>query len=819
MNLSLAAPARALASLCLLSASLAAGAVAEPARQLIVALAPSPPGAAALGTRERLAPRLAALGLRWRASLGDAAALAARSGARAAGARLAPRLPSAESTGPFAFDPSRVWLLEAPDSAAAAAALDSLAHDPDVEWVEPNRARTIAAMSLEPGFPDDPIFRDGRQWGLDNHGPGGPYGGIAGADIRALAAWSRSVGSNDLLLGVADTGIDPAHPDLAATLPDGQPRIAWPANVTGDEPATAILDSFGHGASVAGVMAARTNDGVHFDSLGVAGVCGGDGAGNFGCRIVPIKIAPYRSGNATAFAIANAAIYAASVGARAMNLSFAGPGASRTERLALAWALTHGCVVVAAAGNHSDALPMCPALYAADGLCIQVGASDEFDRRTAWSSHGPGLDLLAPGLDIWTTYMTYPSAAGVSYPGYARASGTSFATPFATGAVGLLAAARPELIDTDFQHLLRESADDLGAPGPDSLTGWGRLDAAAALAQVGPGVGIWHDEVAGQVFRSLGVDSLLVAESEFGTFGQWGGRHLAERIEVTTTVTLPDSFIGPVHVWPRVGGTTTVRGGFRLPYFVPWAEVVEWSPPGTGLPGSGRSFTLRGYVYRILAGNSRSGPDDAYVPLPPDQARFGFTVIGPVDGPPALRVLAPAAGDTLARGASFWVRWECSDPDQVTALQVELVQPTRATRLLARVPGDARAASATIPCAARPGAAWLRIAALDEHGAATERTSLDLPIQIRAGGCNDRDLPPFAIAPNPSRGLARISGPPRARIAIFDLSGRKLRETTLDERGGCVWDGRDDTGRPVSPGLYLVRGAGLAGQRKLVRIR
>src|SRR5439155_15884946 len=224
---------------------------------------------------------------------------------------------------------------------------------------------------------------------------------------------------------------------------------------------------FGHGTLVAGVMAARTGDGPHFDSLGIAGVCGGDGRANAGCRIVPIKIAPGRSGSATSFDIARAIRYATAVGARAVNLSFAGAGESAIERAALYDAVTRGCIVVAASGNRGSAAPQYPAACAADGLCIAVGASDESDRRCAFSSFGPGLDLLAPGTDIWTTFMTYASAAGAHYPGYVAAAGTSFAAPFVSGTVGLLAAARPELIDTDFQRLIRESAHDLGAPGPD----------------------------------------------------------------------------------------------------------------------------------------------------------------------------------------------------------------------------------------------------------------------------------------------------------------------------------------------------------------
>src|SRR5258706_15865025 len=99
-------------------------------------------------------------------------------------------------------------------------------------------------------------------------------------------------------------------------------------------------------------MAARTNEGAHFDSLGMAGVCGGDGEANPGCRLVPIKIAPGHEHTATSFDIARAMLYATRIGARAMNLSFVGAGPSRLERLAMLEAITHGCVVVAAAGNR-----------------------------------------------------------------------------------------------------------------------------------------------------------------------------------------------------------------------------------------------------------------------------------------------------------------------------------------------------------------------------------------------------------------------------------------------------------------------------------
>jgi subtilisin family serine protease len=549
---------------------------------------------------------------------------------------------------PFDLDPSTVLLVSARDSAAAEIAAAALRRDPAVVWVEPNAVREPAAIApaLPAEFPSDPLFRDSRQWGLMNVGPSGVIGGLAGADIDAPGAWALSVGSPSLRLAVADTGVDPDQPELQALLPDGGRRLELGINVT-EEESRSYADSFGHGTPVAGVMAARTHEGAHFDSLGMAGVCGGDGLGNPGCRVVPIKIAPGHTGTATSFDIARAIYYATRVGARAMNLSFAGGGPSRLERLAMLHAITHGCVVVAAAGNRgfqNGGLPQYPAAYAADGLGIQVGASDAWDRRAAWSSYGPGLDVLAPGVDIWSCWMTYVTPGGSVYPGYARLNGTSFAAPFATGAVGLLAAARPELMDTDFQHLLRESADDLAAPGPDAETGWGRLDAAAAVHAVDPALGIWHDEVAGAIFASAGFDTLRLGEPGPAGFERVTGPLRVERIEVTATVALPDSFVTPVRVWPRVGGTYTMRGAFTAPYFTPWAEVIAQDA---------RSFTLRGYIFRAADSTGSACADDPWLPLPPDQARFGFTVLGPVQRDQTVRVASPAPAPAAARLAAW----------------------------------------------------------------------------------------------------------------------------------------------------------------------
>jgi subtilisin family serine protease len=211
---------------------------------------------------------------------------------------------------PFDLDPDRVWLVSGDDAVA-----QSLAAQPDVEWIEPVQLRSFASVSVLDSMPNDPLFRKTKQWGLWNAGPTGTYHGTLGADIHAQEAWTMSTGSNDVILSIADTGIDPNQPELGGLMPDGRARLIYPFNATVN-PVEGVIDSFAHGTTVAGVMASRTNDGPHFDTLGVAGVCGGDGHGNAGCRLIPMRIPVGNSGDATSFDIARAMVWATQHGAR-----------------------------------------------------------------------------------------------------------------------------------------------------------------------------------------------------------------------------------------------------------------------------------------------------------------------------------------------------------------------------------------------------------------------------------------------------------------------------------------------------------------------
>jgi len=86
----------------------------------------------------------------------------------------------------------------------------------------------------------------------------------------------------------------------------------------------------------------------------------------------------------------------------------------------------------------------------------------------------------------------------------------------------------------------------------------------------------------------------------------------------------------------------------------------------------------------------------------------------------------------------------------------------------------------------------------------------------------------LSLQPNPStRGtrilLGRDAAASTTRIEIYDVHGRLERRLAVDGSGAVTWDGRDESGAAVQPGVHLVRtilanGASGPGQR-LVTIR
>jgi subtilisin family serine protease len=170
------------------------------------------------------------------------------------------------------------------------------------------------------------------------------------------------------------------------------------------------------------------------------------------------------SGAGNAFEVAAAIVAATDRGADLISLSAGARGDSAALREAVEYALARGVVIVASAGNDGVRVIAYPAAY--EGV-IAVGAIDAQSSLTDFSNTGVGLDLLAPGVGLYTA-----SADGH----YLEFSGTSAAAPIVAGVIAGLAAEDPFLSTAAAATELLARGADLGAPGADAETGRGLLD-------------------------------------------------------------------------------------------------------------------------------------------------------------------------------------------------------------------------------------------------------------------------------------------------------------------------------------------------------
>jgi thermitase len=281
------------------------------------------------------------------------------------------------------------------------------------------------------GAPDDAYF--GLQWGLTK--------------IGAEQAWEVTTGSPSVNIAILDTGIDLDHPDLAGKIVS---NINFSNSGTTD-------DVYGHGTHVAGIAAAMTNNGI-----GVAGL-------GCGSAIMNVKVLS-DMGAGTYSWIASGIVWATDNGADVINMSLGGPSESSALEDAINYAWSNGVVVVAAAGNNGDTVPMYPAYYT---NCIAVAATDAGDARTSWSNYGDWVDVAAPGLSIYSTLKN---------SSYGYMSGTSMASPHVAGLAALVFTTVPDTngdgrLNDEVRTQIETTCDDIGVSG----IGHGRINAAQAV--------------------------------------------------------------------------------------------------------------------------------------------------------------------------------------------------------------------------------------------------------------------------------------------------------------------------------------------------
>jgi subtilisin family serine protease len=348
--------------------------------------------------------------------------------------------------------------------------IDELKKIPEVEFAEPNyyygidytfNANNQSAGNIPPNtttqlnqvnnaavIPNDPFYAQQQNITLTN----------------VNRAWEVTKGDT-ITIGVLDTGVDWEHPDLQGNIwvnyreLNGRPGVDDDNNgyiddirgwdwINNDNNPT---DDNSHGTHVAGIIAARGDNGI-----GITGV-------NWYGKIMSLKVMQ-STGRGDAVTIARGVEYAAAMGAKILNLSLGGYFESLALKSALEKAYAK-CFILAAAGNDAKCIgpgPTCAPLYPSAYSFI-LGVQDRsfysnFDQDGPFDSKYSNLlnyDIYAPGTSILSTT---PNGSYKSF------TGTSMATPLAAGIASLYMSNTPNY-DKEFLfgHMINTSSNFIDA--------------------------------------------------------------------------------------------------------------------------------------------------------------------------------------------------------------------------------------------------------------------------------------------------------------------------------------------------------------------
>jgi subtilisin family serine protease len=347
------------------------------------------------------------------------------------------------------------------------------------------------------------------------------------AQSRFYESWVTLPAFEPIPVAVIDSGVDTGHPELARKVLGARSFVGGSARE----------DTLGHGTFVAGLIAAGVDNGI-----GIAGL-------SPSAELLVAKVVT-RGRTIPVEAEAKAIRWAVENGARVINMSLGGardpldPSRdtySRLEADAVAYAVSNGAVVVAAVGNSSSR--GAPGKYASYPAALPhvfgVSATNDTDGVPAFSNRDPIFnDIAAPGLEILSILprdvtARFPACAEQGYSScgpdeYREAQGTSFAAPQVTAAAAVLLGLRPTLRAEQVAQILRSAAVDLSpesgcdacAIGRDAVSGWGKLDVAAAIAALTERLPLRdfyeaNDDAGSRAYKVFGANRRIKATVDF----------------------------------------------------------------------------------------------------------------------------------------------------------------------------------------------------------------------------------------------------------------------------------------------------------------
>ncbi len=306
---------------------------------------------------------------------------------------------------------------------------EKLKKNPKVKYVEEDAQVQIAGKPSQPQPPQPP---QQITWGIDR--------------VKAPEAWNNSTGKN-VKIAVLDTGISNNHPDLT---------VSGGINLVGKLKNNKWNDDNGHGTHVAGIIAARNN------SIGVVGVAPD-------AQLYAVKVLDtYGSGYISD--VIEGIDWSVQNNMDVVSMSLGTTTYSQALNDTTANAYKAGILLVAAAGNNGDGnLSTDDVLYPAKfDSVIAVSAVDYNNIAPVWSADGTEVELAAPGVDIYSTWLN---------GGYANESGTSMAAPFVSGVAALVESKNLSMTPQEIREALAYNAIDLGDAGKDRRYGFGLVQA------------------------------------------------------------------------------------------------------------------------------------------------------------------------------------------------------------------------------------------------------------------------------------------------------------------------------------------------------
>jgi len=312
--------------------------------------------------------------------------------------------------------------------------IDALKNDPAVEWVEMNESVQLDPMETTPVTINRKNHRDLKNFGLNDPNLKELWGfqEMGVDELYAFLKKNKVKPKKKARIFILDTGVDAKHEDLK----DNYKSI----NRRYDK------DPMGHGTHCAGIAAAVSNNEIGGASFS---------QNNEFVQVTSIRVLGSHGGG-TQRRILKGIIEAADHGADVISMSLGGRSDDSKQKAyqeAIEYANKKGAIVIAAAGNSNDNAKFYAPANAPGA--ITVAAIDPDLNRAVFSNYIYEVDygIAAPGVNIYS-----------SIPGdkYASFNGTSMATPYVAGLVGLMKSVRPKLTTKEVHDILTKTGMKTG---------------------------------------------------------------------------------------------------------------------------------------------------------------------------------------------------------------------------------------------------------------------------------------------------------------------------------------------------------------------